>query len=364
MKSGTLEQPFPGLKSSGVSSGLFDVSADAGKILFTLSSKEWNHFLPGFSASDVSDAGADWFPSCEHQQEEWVECLEKSRPEVLVTNWSSRPVPLEILESSDCRLKYVCHMTGSVRHLVPRFFFEKGGIASNWDGLAGQQVAEHALLLALAALRRLPSWRPYMLRSRSSSDWPIVDVGACSLFGRNVGLHGFGHVARALVRLLEPFGSRVRAYSEGVPEALFAEHDVERCQSLEQLFSLSDIVFECEALNLQTSGIVGEPELARLPDGAVFVNIGRCAVVVEEALVREAVSGRIHVALDVFTDEFACSVSPFFGLPNALLSPHIAGPTIDRLPALGAFALNNIERYFGGLSPEGLVTLDIYDRST
>jgi phosphoglycerate dehydrogenase-like enzyme len=51
-------------------------------------------------------------------------------------------------------------------------------------------------------------------------------------------------------------------------------------------------------------------------------------------------------------------------LPNALLSPHIAGPTEDTLPILGEFALNNLQRYMNGDEVEGLVSLEIYDRST
>ena len=333
-------------------------------ILMTLSTREKELFLPGYRTHDTRRSKWEFYPSGEHSPGDWLKKLADERPSVLVTNWSSRPVPDTILEGQDVALRYICHMAGSVRNLVPRAFLERGGIVSNWGGLVGRQVAEHALLLALSALRDQPSWCGYMRRQRSRTDWPIVDIGARTLFSRPVGIHGFGHVARMLVGLLRPFGVRISAWSEGVPRTLFEEFQVAPAESLAGLFSSSDVLFECEALNPKSSGSVDAGVLSKLPDGAVFVNVGRGRVVCEDALLREAESGRIRIAHDVLSDEAASSESPFLRLPHAVLSPHIGGPTSDQFPELGRFAMANIERYLAGLPIEGVVTLEHYDRAT
>jgi phosphoglycerate dehydrogenase-like enzyme len=101
-----------------------------------------------------------------------------------------------------------------------------------------------------------------------------------------------------------------------------------------------------------------------LPDGAVFVNVGRGRVVSEEALVAEAASGRLRVAVDVCEAEPHYVDSPIMNTPQILLSPHIAGPTVDLFPHIGQRAVLNLQRYLRGESPEGLIDLNDYDRST
>lgn len=295
-------------------------------------------------------------------EEAWREALESCRPEVLLTGWSSRPLP-EAYAEGDSALRYVCHLTGSVKHLVPRGFLERGGRVTNWGEIAGREVAEHALLLALAALRRMPHWR--VLR-RAPDDPPATSLlGTRTLFGRRVGIHGFGQVARALMALLAPFGVEIHVFSEGVPEAFIREHGARSCGSLQRLCGQSEVLFECEALTDRSLLSINQSSLACLPDGAVFVNVGRGGLVEEEALLREAESGRIVIALDVTQQEPLPESSPLARLPQAILSPHIAGPTYSSFPRCGEFAVENVRRYLGGEEPLlAEISLKAYDRAT
>jgi phosphoglycerate dehydrogenase-like enzyme len=302
-----------------------------------------------------------WPSDAELSPEAWPEFLKKTRPEIIVTGWSTPPLPTAWLEAPDCSLRYVCHVPGSVRKVVPRSFIEKGGLVTNWGSLAGQFVAEHALLLALACLRNLSAWRPFIAQPVKERE--IESIGTRSLFGRHVGLHGFGNVARALVPLLRPFGVTIHAFSAGVPDAIIRAEGAEPCASLEDLFRHSEVLFECEALTAATEGSVSAAVLRTLPDGAIFVNIGRGRVVDESALVHEARSGRIPVAVDVLQNEIT-ERSELFQVPKAILSPHIAGPTHDQYWRCAELARQNIERYLRGEPPLARVSLEIYDRST
>jgi phosphoglycerate dehydrogenase-like enzyme len=151
-----------------------------------------------------------------------------------------------------------------------------------------------------------------------------------------------------------------------VPDTLLAEHGVERSGSLEDLFSGSDVIIELAAYSPKNHHIVTEKLLRSIRPGGVFVNIGRGAVVDEAALVRVARerADDLQVALDVYETEPLPKDSPLRGLPNVALLPHIAGPTKDRRRDSTALALDNLEKFVRGEEIPGLITPEIYDRST
>jgi phosphoglycerate dehydrogenase-like enzyme len=365
--------PLNGKKTNGNKSR-GDVSGASGKVrvLCALSSRDQADFL-GHLTERLSVLHADMCFCAEGAQplgagaggDAWaVESLQRWRPEIILSGWSTLALPREWIMSSECSLRYVCHLTGSVKALVPRCFFERGGMVSNWGRLVADTVAEHALLLALGALRNLGSWRDVIGNNDFTRE--SAQLGTRTLFGRQVGIHGFGGVAQALVRLLRPFGVQVRSYSEGVPSQVFSNAGVDRCASLRELFSQSDVLFECEGLTDASRASVNAEILSALPDKAVFVNVARGQIVDEPALLQEAKRGRIRLALDVVSQEPLLPSSPFFGVPESIFSPHIGGPTSDLYPGLGEHAVENIERFLRGekLIPGSQVSLDSFDRAT
>lgn len=339
-----------------------DKATNTHRILCALNERERSFFLPDIKANSFPGAECQWLDTRECPEEVWAETLQDFNPTVLVSCWSTSRLPLDYVENPHRALNYVCNITGSVRQTVSRRFLELGGLVSNWGDMAGKQVAEHALLLALGALREVGSWRSYIESVDGSLRYQAAELGTRTLFGRRVGLHGFGRIARALVVLLKPFGVDIRAYSRQVPETFLQEHGVLSCASIEDLFSNSEVLFECEALTPESLGSVTAAILARLPDDAVFVNIGRGAVVDEVALLAEA--SRLRLALDVVTQEPLASASPFFTASRTLLSPHIGGPTFDHYRACGEMALANLRRFLRGDPIKSKLTLELFDRST
>jgi len=332
------------------------------RVLFVLNNREWSMFLPPLAKQPLPRTECRWLNTASLEPGVFEQLLDEFNPQVMVTCWSSPAIPVDYLQSPDCALGYVCNITGSVRSAVPRLFLELGGTVSNWGDMAGPQVAEHAILLALGALRRIDAWRGYIQGADGSLRYQCADLNTQTLFNRRVGLHGFGRIARALIELLKPFHVELYGYSANVPEAYFKKHDVTPCRSLNELFSCSEILFECEALTEESEGSVDAGVLACLPDGAVFVNIGRGAVVDEAALRAEA--GRLRLALDVVTEEPVDARSPLFRASGVLMSPHIGGPTYDRYRACGEFALANLNAYLGGEAVGSVLDLEAYDRST
>ncbi|CAM2949171.1 hydroxyacid dehydrogenase [Rariglobus hedericola] len=336
------------------------------RVFFALNDYERRVFFPEYLAAelDALNGEAHWRTDELPSPAYWQTMMQELQPDVIVSCWSTPAVPFS-LANAGSPLAYVCHLVGSVRNLVPRTFLERGGLLTNWGDIAGKTVAEHALLLALAALRNQPGWRP-IINGPKAVPWRsgTMRLQPRSLYGRRVGIHGFGHVARALIRLLQPFDVEISAYSAGVPTGLMRSAGVTPFTSLLELATRSEVFFDCEALTPQSTASINATVLAALPDDAVFVNVGRGPVVDEPALVREAASGRIQVALDVVCKEPIDPASPLASLPGVILSPHIGGPTFDHFPHCGQRALENLARYLRGESPEALITPELYDRST
>ena len=331
-------------------------------VLFALQEGTKAKFFPGFKPGDLPAIQEVWIDPARLKAGEWKDVLAAHKPEVVVSCWETPRVPEDLVKSGKIPLRYVCHLTGSVKGLVSRDMIRDGLIVSNWGNTISHTIAEHALLLILGALRCMTVWRSHMERSFANKE----DIPTRTLHGKRIGIHGFGAIARHLVSLLKPFGVSLSSYSAGVPAALFAEHGVRRCDSLEELVSGIDVMVECEAWTPQTKGSVDARILGLLPEGAVFVNVGRGALVDEDALARLGAEGKLVVALDVYQQEPLPLDSPFMRIPDALLSPHIAGPTQDALPLCGDLALSNLRHYLSGEPGQikGLVSLEIYDRTT
>ncbi len=285
--------------------------------------------------------------------------LAAADPEVLLAGWKTPALPAVLPP----RLRYVCYLAGSVKRLVTPAHLERGLLVTNWGDSISRTVAEAALFHILACLRNSSHWAVAMHQPGVAA-WKNCRNDARSLFGRRVGLHGFGPVARALVRLLEPWSCPIAVFAPDVTPELAAAHRVQPAPSLEALFAENEILVELAPLIPATTGIVNEALLRLIPAGGVFVNVGRGAVVDEAALLRVAREGRLRVGLDVYATEPLPADHGFRALPAVSLTPHTAGPTLDRYPDAGAFALRNLQAFAAGRPLEAVVTPAIYEQST
>lgn len=285
--------------------------------------------------------------------------LAAANPEVVLACWKTPLLP-PVLPP---RLRYVCYLTGSLKRLITRAHLEHGLLVTNWGGSISRTVAECALFHILACLRHTSQWAVAMHQPGTAA-WKNGSTAARSLFCRRVGIHGFGPVARELVALLRAWSCPVTVLAPDVTAELAHAYGVDRAATLEALFAENEIVVELAPLIPATAGIVTERLLRLIRPGGVFVNVGRGAVVDEPALLRIAREGQISVGLDVFAVEPLPADSGFRALPNVSLTPHTAGPTIDRYPDAGAFALKNLRAYAEDRPLEAVVTPEVYEQSS
>jgi phosphoglycerate dehydrogenase-like enzyme len=278
---------------------------------------------------------------------------------VFLSAWSTPQLPDDILNIVPT-LKYISHICGAVGFFLPRTAVERGLMVTNWGSSAGRSVAEHCLLQVLSCLRRVSQWQ---IELHINKGWKEKTIEAYTLFEKNVGIYGFGACAREFVNLIKPFKCNISAYSQGVPYSHFVEYNVKKAENLKELFSRNQIIINLESLIPQTYGSVTEELLRMIPQGGVFVNSGRGAVVNEAGLTKVAREGRIQIALDVFEKEPLPADSQLRGLKNVFLTPHIAGPTVDEQPQCGRAALENVAAYLlKGRPLNNIIESAKYDR--
>ncbi|WP_418276896.1 NAD(P)-dependent oxidoreductase [Isoptericola jiangsuensis] len=216
-------------------------------------------------------------------------------------------------------------------------------------GALSEPVAEHALALTLAVLRRLPE------RARARS-WG--EEAGSTLYGARVLVLGAGGIARALVDLLVPFRCEVvvvRRRPEPVPGA----RRVVTVEHLHDELPGADVVVLAAALTARTRALVGAPELAAMRPGAVLVNIARGGIVDTGALVTALASGRLGgAALDVTDPEPLPDGHPLWDLPTALVTPHTADTPEMVDPLLRGRIETNLGRFVAGHPLVGVVDPD------
>jgi phosphoglycerate dehydrogenase-like enzyme len=196
-------------------------------------------------------------------------------------------------------------------------------VVTNQGGVVARAVAEHALALILALMRRLPE----ALVAQSQSKWKSTAIRGVvrSIEGATVVIVGLGHVGRTLAQLLAPLGAR----RIGVNRTGAIFKDVEQTVgvgALKEVAAVADVVVLCLPDSPQTRNLVDEQLISMMRRKAFLVNVGRGATVDIAALTRALVEGRLAgAALDVTDPEPLPSQHPLWGAPNLILTPHVAG---------------------------------------
>jgi glyoxylate reductase len=216
----------------------------------------------------------------------------------------------------------------------------RGVAVTNTPGVLDETTADMTFALLLAC-RRGVVWGDRMVRG---GDWTGLIVDAPlgdDVSGSTLGIIGLGRIGRAVALRARAFRMRV-LYASRTPlrPAAEARLGVER-RTIPDLVSESDVVSLHCPLTDDTRGLIGRDLLARMRDGACLINTARGALVDQSALIDELRSGRIQAALDVFEHEPGAPEA-LFGLPNVVLTPHIASATRPTRFAMTRVLVDNL----------------------
>ena len=219
------------------------------------------------------------------------------------------------------------------------------GIAvCNLPGTNARAVAELALALMLACLRRLPAFDAATRAGRGWSLDPAMQDGLGELGGKTVGLVGYGAIPHALAPVLTALGCRV-IYTSRAPHA----DAPDAYRPLEKLLAEADILSLHVPLDAATDRMIDQDALARMKPGAILINTARGGLVDQAALTDALRSGKLAAAgLDVFAAEPADPADPLLTLPNVVLTPHIGWLTTGTFTRSLSVAAENCRRLAAG----------------
>lgn len=213
---------------------------------------------------------------------------------------------------------------------------------TNASGFYAENVAEHALALLLAGLRRVPD------AVRDGWDKDAIDTAVRSLHGSTVGILGAGGIGRSLIPRLRACGAQVVAVNhsgrpvDGAMRTLPADR-------LDEVWSQVDHVVIAAPSTEQTRHMVDADALAALPSHAWVVNVARGTLVDQDALVDAVRSGRIAgAALDVTEPEPPSPDDPILHDPRIIVTPHVANPSSGLTRTLAPWVAENLRRFRSG----------------
>ena len=215
-------------------------------------------------------------------------------------------------------------------------------------GVRARSIAEHVLGVTIALARQLPA----AVRAQAARRWaqeelegPAVDVR--TLQGQRMGIVGLGSIGLELAKIAGPFGFRITAIrrraSEPIPPGV---ENVWTPDRLIDLLAVSDVIVLAAPHTPETKRLIGKRELDRVKRGAFLINVARGKLIDDEAVVEALRDGRLGgAALDVFTREPLEPSSPYWDLPNVIITPHTAGAMRDYWTPLVALFSENLRRF-------------------
>lgn len=193
-------------------------------------------------------------------------------------------------------------------------------------GANSLSVVEYVIGTAMTLLRGAYFANAAML----AGEFPKTKLIGREIAGKRMGLVGFGAIARDVARHAKALGMTVAAYDPYAP-AGDAWQGIEKLE-LDALLSTSDVISIHLPLTPETRGLIGEAAFAKMKSDAILINAARGGIMDEAALGAALKGGRLGgAALDVFEQEplKADGAKLFAGTPNLILTPHIAGNTVE-----------------------------------
>ena len=258
-----------------------------------------------------------------------------------------KPVTAEVMSKAP-RLRLIQKIGVGVNTIDLDAARLRGIAVANMPGTNAQAVAEMALALLLATLRRLT-----MLdrETRRGNGWTLpLDTfdRMGEVCGRTIGLIGYGEVPQRLAPALQGLGARL-LYTARAPKA----HPIAEWRSLTELVAESDVISLHVPLTESTAKMINADAIARMKRGIVLINTARGGLVDEPALLAALRAGHVAAAgLDTLAIEPACADHPLLACDNVVVTPHVAWLTPETLARSVGVALENCRRLAHG---EGLL---------
>lgn len=210
-------------------------------------------------------------------------------------------------------------------------------------GANSRSVAEYVIAAALILTRGAFAASAQMI----AGDWPRAKLGSGGeIAGRRLGLIGYGDIAQTVASMAAPMGMSISAFDPYLPADHPAWGTATRCDELGAVLQGADILSLHVPLTSGTAQMLDRAAIATMKPGAVVINTARGGIVDEAALCEALRTGKLGgAALDVFADEplGTDAAAVFAGVPNLILSPHVAGVTAEANVRVSQITVENVQ---------------------
>ncbi|MDE6937103.1 MAG: D-2-hydroxyacid dehydrogenase [Lachnospiraceae bacterium] len=248
------------------------------------------------------------------------------------------------------KLKLVC-VTGTGTNNLDKDYLKSRNIA--WRNVAGystESVAQHTFAMLFYLLEKLSFYDDYVKENRYTGDTSFThfEEHFHELNGKTWGIIGLGNIGRRVASIAEAFGSRViySSPSGSAPQPGYRQTD------MDTLLASSDIISVHAPLNRHTEDLIGAEAFRRMKSSCIFLNLGRGAIVDEQALAQALIHDEIAAAgLDVLREEPIRPDHPLLGIRDSkklLITPHVAWASVESRTRLMGIVLEQIREFFAG----------------
>ena len=234
---------------------------------------------------------------------------------------------------------------------------KRGVIATNTPGVLDETTADFAWTLLMAVARRLGEGDA-LARSGDWKGWDLDQLVGTDVWGKTLGIVGFGRIGKAMARRASGFRMKV-IYTDAVRATAEAEQELgAEYRDINALLAESDFISIHTPLLPETRGLFNAAKFERMKRTAFLVNTSRGPVGDEAALVAALESGKIAgAALDVFEKEPA--IHPGLNRRNVVLAPHIASASLETRTKMACMAAENVIAAFEGRRPRNLLNPEV-----
>ena len=283
-----------------------------------------------------------------------AELLEAVRGVSGILSILTETIDAEVMDAAGEDLKVISNMAVGYDNVDVDAATERGIVVTNTPGVLDETTADTAFMLLLAAARRLGEGER-LVRSGSWEAWGPKQLTGPDVWGKTLGIIGFGRIGQAVARRARGFGMDILYTVRSSKEEAGKELGARRVE-LGELLGQSDFVSIHTPLTDETQHLIGKTELKAMKSTAVLVNTSRGPVVDEAALAEALEKGSIFAAgIDVYEEE--PNVHPkLLELENVVLAPHIGSASIETRDKMAETAAENLRAVLNGEDPPNPIT--------
>lgn len=244
------------------------------------------------------------------------------------------------------KLRYIGLFATGYNSIDVAYARERGITVCNAGSYSTEAVAQHTFALILEHYSRVGDYARFVAEGgwQRSRFFSVFAYPTVEIFGKTLGIVGYGSIGRAVARIGRAFGMKILVSTRrpcGDPE-------VEQVD-LDELLGRSDIVSLHLPLTGETAGMLDRAAFAKMKPGSLLVNTARGGLIDEGALRDALAEGRpAAAALDVLADEPQTADCPLMGLDTVMVTPHVAWAPVTTRRRLMEIVVENLERYLAG----------------